>query len=73
MEHHANPNVTANSVTPLHVAAAQDAYDTAKVLLEYGANVNARNNRGATPLWAAQVHKAYRTAQVLSDHGGQTR
>ena len=37
--------------TPLHSAAQDNAYDTARLLVEAGANVNARNEYGNAPLW----------------------
>src|SRR3954464_2276202 len=36
--------------TPLHIAAAADARDVAEQLVASGANVRARNRRGAEPI-----------------------
>lgn len=44
-----------NLVTPLHMAALNNAINASKVLLEYGANPNAKDQMGDTPL-----HKAAR-------------
>jgi uncharacterized protein len=39
--------------TPLHFAAKQQHADAAAVLIEAGADVDARNRFGNTPLWGA--------------------
>ena len=48
----------------------KDASATAEVLLQQGANVNAKNNRGSTPLHAAaRMKDAVATAEVLLKQG----
>ncbi|KDO26568.1 hypothetical protein SPRG_07972 [Saprolegnia parasitica CBS 223.65] len=44
--------------TPLHVAAAAGCLPSVRLLLQFGANVNARDDRGCTPLHAAALHGA---------------
>jgi len=41
-----------HGMSPLHVAAIAGSLDVAKLLIECGANVNARDERGSTPLHA---------------------
>jgi ankyrin repeat protein/mono/diheme cytochrome c family protein len=53
--------------TPLHHAAAFASLNTMKVLLDAGANVNAKNRRASTPLhWAIRDEAKVR---LLLDHG----
>ena len=47
----AKPNlVTDSGESSLHIAAANGHTDIARLLIEYGAKVNHRNNEGLTPL-----------------------
>lgn len=62
--------------TPLHWAAWRGQVEAARVLLESGAEVNARNqNRhwGTTPLHAAAHGNQAAVAQLLLAHGADTR
>jgi len=45
-----------SDATPLHIVCEQGHLAAAKVLLEWKANCNARNQRGETPLHAALEH-----------------
>jgi ankyrin repeat protein len=60
-------------VMPLHsAAAAQDPnvrYEIAQVLLEAGADPNARQQDDFTPLMAADQHGDARLRQLLVEHG----
>ena len=55
--------------TPLHWAARNNASETAEVLLDHGADVQATNKYGDTPLHSAVRKDASETAEVLLDHG----
>ena len=65
--------------TPLHVAAMENAGETAVVLIEHGANVNvmdkigargsAHPKQGRTPLHRAAAKDANKVAAVLIEHG----
>jgi ankyrin repeat protein/serine/threonine protein kinase len=64
LERGARPSHPLNPTTALHVAAATGAVNTAIVLLENGADPDARDGKGITPLhWAAaKGHAAIVTA-----------
>lgn len=52
----ANPNVPSNNsfrVTPLHSACASSNLEIAKLLIEYHADVNTKQQKGVTPLHSA--------------------
>jgi uncharacterized protein len=63
----------AMKVMPLHSAAAvQDPavrYEIAKLLLEAGAEPNARQQDEYTPLMAADQHRDQRLRELLVEHG----
>ncbi len=54
-------------MTPLHAAVREDASEVAAVLLEHGADVNAKDSYGHTPLRYASVS----VAKVLRRYGGR--
>ena len=60
-----------DSSTPLHVAALNNKYKVAELLLREGADVNAKDNYGWTPLRVATLNDAAETAEVLRQYGGQ--
>lgn len=63
-----NPNEPTDEYgTPLHLAASKGNEAAVRVLLQYGANVNALNADGKTPLDDARGV----TDMMLSVHGGQ--
>ena len=54
---------------PLHIAVRSNAVATATLLLERGAAVNAKTNKGATPLHIAAYKNAVATAALLVERG----
>jgi ankyrin repeat protein len=64
-------------VMPLHSAAAtgdaEARYEIAKLLLERGADPNARQQDDFTPLMAADQHGDERLRELLIEHGAETR
>jgi ankyrin repeat protein len=64
-------------VMPLHSAAAtgdpETRYEIAKLLLEQGADPNARQQDDFTPLMAAGQHGDERLRELLIEHGAETR
>jgi len=58
--------------TPLHVLtynASRDMTEAIEVLLEYGADVNAKNADGNTPLHIAGLTSAREVVNLLVSHG----
>ena len=59
--------------SPLHLAAQENAYDVARLLLERGGTADAEDDYGATPLLAAVMNNAHETAELLLKHGADVR
>lgn len=55
--------------TPLHAAAAYARYEMIDLLLEYGANINARTSHGTTPLHLAINSRQPGAVALLLVHG----
>ncbi len=56
-------------MTPLHEAAAMGHLEVARLLLERGADVNAKNKHGFTPLHFAAGIGHTDVAKLLLEHG----
>ncbi|MBY4572987.1 hypothetical protein ACN94_05160 [Gordonia paraffinivorans] len=58
--------------TPLHFAAQDDTVAVARLLAEYGADVNARNDHDNTPL-REPIRRAGRGRRTTDDQGAERR
>lgn len=65
----ANPNLSRNSQSVLHVAVGFGCLDCVKLLVEAGADVNAKTNDGKTPLHLAKFKGHRDVADYLVSHG----
>ncbi len=61
--------VVGNDATPLHFAAEAGAVESAKLLIDKGAKVDARDDRGQTPLHIAALRKQPKMIRFLLDCG----
>lgn len=59
----------AQHVMPLHSAVAARHFDIAKLLVEYGADVNAKQQEGYTPLHEAAQNGQLEMVMLLLEHG----
>ena len=64
----ADPNITFASDTPLLSVNDHDI-DAAKMLIDYGANVNQRNGSGVSPILRAVEKSMYKLAELLLEKG----
>lgn len=63
-------NVTqSHGLTPLHVASFMGRLQTVKILLEYGAEINAKTQEGATALYYAAQENQKEILQLLLEKG----
>jgi ankyrin repeat protein len=67
------PSANAFKVTPLHSACAIASYPLTLLLLDNGADVNARQQGGVTPLHSAAHHGATELVQLLIERGADLR
>ena len=58
----------AEGESPLHEAAGSGQIQFAKLLLDHGANINAKDDKGKTPLAIALEYKQGEMAKFLRDH-----
>ncbi|KAI0269072.1 ankyrin repeat-containing domain protein, partial [Russula aff. rugulosa BPL654] len=54
--------------TPLHQASANGRIEIVRLLIEHGANVEAKNDEGETPLDVARVVQREEIIKLLSEH-----
>ncbi|WP_020531549.1 ankyrin repeat domain-containing protein [Flexithrix dorotheae] len=70
----ADPNLASNNqfkVAPIHSACAISSYEIAKLLIENGANVNARQMQGVTPLHSAAHNGEAEIVKLLLENGAK--
>ena len=58
--------------TALTIAADKGHHAFVALLLEYGAQINARNKKGCTALWLACCGGHFETTRVLVEHKADT-
>ncbi|MEO8027954.1 MAG: ankyrin repeat domain-containing protein [Bryobacteraceae bacterium] len=66
----ADVNMHVLGSSTLHICAQNGHIEFAKLLIDRGANVNAKTRRGTTPLAAAKAAKQEKAAQYLASRGG---
>jgi len=59
----------ATNVRPLHSAVAHHHFEISKLLVDHGADVNARQQGGFTPLHEAALGGCAEIATLLLEHG----
>ena len=57
---------------PLHWAALKNSLDVARLLLDIGAEVDAKTNNGNTPLFFAAGNKSFEMTHLLRVQGANT-
>lgn len=57
----------------LHIAAYSNSVDAARLLIQYGEDVNAKNSVGDTPLHVAARYNAWETADLLISNGAEAQ
>ena len=57
--------------TPLHVAASNLKLQFTQMLIEHGADLNAKDHIGLTPLDCASLYSDTRTADLIDQSGGK--
>lgn len=70
----ADPNIPANNqfrVTPLHSACAISNIEIARLLIENGADIHARQMHGVTPLHSAAHNGQTKLAKLLIERGAE--
>ena len=74
-EHGADPNTRDQRFgagsTPLHGATRYDRLKAATILLEYGANANAKNDDSLTPLDMTKHSRKGKVIELLKSNGGK--
>ncbi|EJT73604.1 hypothetical protein GGTG_07460 [Gaeumannomyces tritici R3-111a-1] len=67
-----NERCRPNGTTALHRAAYRGDEDLVRALLEYGADMEIRDNGGATALWAASANGRLKCVHALLEAGADT-
>jgi len=68
---HVDSRYLMSQQTPLHVAASNLKLEVAQMLIEAGADVNAKDHVGITPLDCASLHRDTGTVDLIRQSGGQ--
>jgi ankyrin repeat protein len=71
LEHGADPNIVCSDShsTPLHGASSQGLLEVARLLLSYGAKVDAKDREGETPFKVAASNGYHEITKLLLEHG----
>ncbi|KAI0270169.1 ankyrin repeat-containing domain protein [Russula aff. rugulosa BPL654] len=57
--------------TPLHVASACGAPEVVRLLLEHGADIEAKDKNGKTALQEAAENERDKVVELLREHGAE--
>lgn len=60
-----------NGLTPLHAACQIEYFDMVKVLIESGANVNAKDNEKHTPIHRSCLGGEFKIVEFLIESGAE--
>ena len=79
LEHHDGVDVNArdgNQSTPLHLASVQtynleERLDLIRLLVQYGSDIHARDNRGYSPFMTATERQYHEIMQILLECGAE--
>ena len=69
LDHGANVNARMQGTTPLHLASKYGRSDVARLLIERGAEVEAKDSRGRTPLQLASAEGQDEVVDLLLEYG----
>jgi uncharacterized protein len=75
LERGANPELSSENplaFSPLHAAVAGASLESAELLLDAGASINARQGDSLTPLMAAAATGQIELVELMLDHGADT-
>jgi uncharacterized protein len=76
LEKGADPNIHSNNafmVTPLHSGVAAKSFPITSILLQHGANPNARQQKNITPLHSAAHNGSTDIVQILLEYGADPK
>ena len=66
---HVNDKMRAGGFTALHIAVVEGELNNARILLEAGADINAKNSFGETPLHRAVITENIKVLEFLISNG----